>query len=121
MPQDHPTPPPPPPVGTHLPNPAYGQPQRARRSALFWVAIIGGCFGALILVLLILAAIGLPQLLKIKKTANQVSAIETIRSIGMAEMTYNTSLPVQWLRLLSCQPRGRLQIRSPWRASSPVD
>ena len=94
MTEDSPTPPPPPPpVGTPPPYPAYGPPQPARRPAWFWIAIIGGCFVLLIPVLLIVAALAIPQMLKARKTADETSAIQTIRSIGSAEISYNASYP----------------------------
>jgi type IV pilus assembly protein PilA len=89
--EDRPTPPPS--AGPPQPYPAYGQPKPARRSTWFWIAIIGGCLALLFVILLILAALAVPQLLKVKKTANQTSAIQTMRSIGQAEMAYNSAWP----------------------------
>lgn len=81
-------------LGTPQPYPANGQPQRARRSTWLWIAIIGGClFVLLIPVLLILGALAIPQFLKVKKSANQISAIQTMRSIGQAELAYNVTYP----------------------------
>ncbi len=96
MPEDHLSPPPPPPdTGAPQSVQPYGSPQpRPRRSTWFWVAIIGGCcFVLLIPVVLILMALAVPQLLKVKKTANQTSALQTMRSIGMAEISYNSAYP----------------------------
>ena len=92
MTEDSPTPPPPPPpVGTPQPYPAYGPPQPARRPAWFWIAIIGGCFVLLIPVLLIVAALAIPQMLKVRKVADETSAIQTMRTIGQAEISYNSA------------------------------
>jgi type IV pilus assembly protein PilA len=94
MPGDHPTPPPPPPpAGATLPNPQYGRPQREPRSKWFWIAILGGCFVVLIIVALIVAAVAIPQLLKVRKSANQVSAIQTVRAISSAETNYALTYP----------------------------
>jgi type IV pilus assembly protein PilA len=41
--------------------------------------------------MLILMALAVPQILKVKKNANQTSAIQTIRTIGSAEISYSTS------------------------------
>ena len=66
MPEDFPTPPPPPPPAATpppyappysyaqpypSPYPAYGQPPRPRRSAWFWVAVIGGSFAVIALLI----------------------------------------------------------------------
>jgi type IV pilus assembly protein PilA len=40
-------------------------------------------------IMLILMALAVPQMLKLKKNANQLSAVQTMRSIGSAEMSYN--------------------------------
>lgn len=73
------------------PYPAYGQPQPRRRSAWFWIAIIGGCFVSLVPILLIIAAVAIPQMLQAKKAANQAVALETMRAISSAEINYNAS------------------------------
>jgi protease-4 len=63
MPEDSPTPPPPPPppaapppfapapYAYAQPYPAYGRPPRPRRSAWFWIAIIGGSFAVIALLI----------------------------------------------------------------------
>jgi type IV pilus assembly protein PilA len=91
MTEDSPTPPPPPPAGTPPPYPTAGQPKR--HSAWFWIAIIGGCFVLLIPVLLIIAALAIPQMLKARKTADETSAIQTMRAIASAELSYNVAYP----------------------------
>jgi type IV pilus assembly protein PilA len=42
-------------------------------------------------IMLILMALAVPQMLKLKKNANQTSAIQTMRVIGSAEASYNGS------------------------------
>ena len=96
MTEDSPTPPPPPPpVGTPppYPYPAAGQSQPSGRSGWFWVAIVGGCFVLLLPVLLIIAAVAVPQMLKVRKVASETSAIQTMRTINSAEVSYNATYP----------------------------
>ncbi|MGA1981397.1 MAG: type II secretion system protein [Acidobacteriaceae bacterium] len=40
-------------------------------------------------IMLILMALAVPQMLKVKKNANQVSAVQTMHVIGSAELSYN--------------------------------
>lgn len=44
-------------------------------------------------IMLILMALAVPQMLKLKKHANELSAKQTIHTIGQAEMEYNSSYP----------------------------
>ena len=44
-------------------------------------------------IMLILMALTVPQMLKLKKTANQTSATQTMRTIGQAEVSYNSAYP----------------------------
>jgi type IV pilus assembly protein PilA len=44
-------------------------------------------------IMLILMALAVPQMLKLKKHANETSAAQTIRTIGQAELSYNSSYP----------------------------
>jgi type IV pilus assembly protein PilA len=44
-------------------------------------------------IMLILMALAVPQMLKVKKNANQTSAVQTMRTIGSAELSYNSSYP----------------------------
>ena len=44
-------------------------------------------------IMLILMALAVPQMLKVKKNANQTSAVQTMRTIGSAEMSYFSSYP----------------------------
>ena len=44
-------------------------------------------------IMLILMALAIPQMLKLKKTANQTSAIQTMLAIGEAEVSYNAAYP----------------------------
>ena len=80
---------PPPPIPPPPPYPAYADPQPPRKPAWFWIAIAAGCSLILLTVLLIVAAIAVPQVLKIKKHANQTAAIQTMRTIAQAEANYN--------------------------------
>jgi type IV pilus assembly protein PilA len=75
-----------------LPYPPYGPLQPRPRSAWFWIAILGSCFAVLFIVL-ILMALAVPQMLKLKKNADQTSAIQTMRAIGSAELVYSSSYP----------------------------
>ena len=81
---------PPPPL---TPYPAYQQPKPARKSIWFWIAIAGGCMVVLLILLFIVAAVSVPQMAKVKKVANQTSAIQTMRTIASAEITYNLTYP----------------------------
>ena len=47
----------------------------------------------LIPVLLIIAAVAVPQMLKVEKTADETSAIVTMRTIASAEVSYSASYP----------------------------
>lgn len=44
-------------------------------------------------VMLILMTLAVPQLLKLKKQANETSAIQSVRTIGQAELQYNSAYP----------------------------
>lgn len=44
-------------------------------------------------VMLILMTLAVPQLLKLKKQANETSAIQSVRTIGQAELQYNSAFP----------------------------
>lgn len=44
-------------------------------------------------IMLILMALAVPQMLKLKKHANETSATQTMRTIGQAEISYNSSYP----------------------------
>jgi type IV pilus assembly protein PilA len=44
-------------------------------------------------IMLILMALAVPQLLKLKKSANETSAKQTMRTIGQAELSYNSAYP----------------------------
>jgi type IV pilus assembly protein PilA len=60
---------------------------------LFWIAIVVGCLVLLITVLLIIAAVAIPNMLAVKKRADETSAIQTMRTIGSAEANYMVSYP----------------------------
>jgi type IV pilus assembly protein PilA len=44
-------------------------------------------------IMLILMALAIPQMLKMKKTANETSAVQSMRTIGSAEASYNAAYP----------------------------
>jgi type IV pilus assembly protein PilA len=44
-------------------------------------------------IMLVLMALAVPQMLKLKKQANQTSATQTMRTIGQAEISYNSEFP----------------------------
>ena len=44
-------------------------------------------------IMLIIMAFAVPQMLKVKKTADQDSAIQTLRTIGSAEASFNSEYP----------------------------
>ena len=87
------TPSSPPPPPAPLPSSAYTPPPpRPRRSAWFWIAIIGGCCGLLILTLFFLALF-IPSLLSVRKRANEASTVLVLHAIGQAEANYNVTYP----------------------------
>jgi type IV pilus assembly protein PilA len=79
---------------TPSPYPQYAPSQQQRRPAWFWIAIGGACLSVVVPILVILALITLPGLLRARnKPANQVAAIHTLRSIRSAEKRYNATYP----------------------------
>ena len=44
-------------------------------------------------IIIVLMALAIPQMLKMKKTANETSAVQTMRTIGQAESNYNSAFP----------------------------
>jgi type IV pilus assembly protein PilA len=68
---------------------------------LFWIAIVVGCLVLLITVLLIIAAVAIPNMLAVKKRADETSAIQTMRTIGSAEANYMVSYPSGYACALS--------------------
>ena len=44
-------------------------------------------------IMLIIMAFAVPQMLKVKKTADEDSAIQTMRTLGSAELSYNSAYP----------------------------
>ena len=44
-------------------------------------------------VMLILMTLAVPQLLKLRKSANETSAMQSVRTIGQAELQYNSAYP----------------------------
>ena len=44
-------------------------------------------------VMLILMTLAVPQMLKLTKQANETSAIQSVRTIGQAELQYNSAYP----------------------------
>jgi len=60
--------------------------RRAKGFSLFELLIVVG-------VILIIAAIAIPNLMRAKMAANESSAVQTIRQIATAEISYHTSYP----------------------------
>ncbi len=50
-------------------------------------------------VMLILMTLAVPQLLKIRKQGQELSAVQSIRTIGQAELQYNSAYPSMALRV----------------------
>src|SRR5277367_3582734 len=44
-------------------------------------------------VMLILMTLAVPQLLKLRKSGNETSAVQSVRTIGQAELQYNSAYP----------------------------
>src|ERR1700744_4114052 len=44
-------------------------------------------------VMLILMTLAVPQMLKLRKQANETSAVQSVRTIGQAELQYNSAYP----------------------------
>src|ERR1017187_9521617 len=44
-------------------------------------------------IMLIIMAFAVPQMLKVKKTADETSAVQTLRTVGSAEASFNSSYP----------------------------
>ncbi len=44
-------------------------------------------------IMLVLMTLAIPQLLKLRKTANETSALQSVRTIGQAELQYNSAYP----------------------------
>jgi len=44
-------------------------------------------------IMLIIMAFAVPQMLKVKKTADETSAVQTMRTIGSAEVSFNSAYP----------------------------
>ena len=65
-----------------------------RRPAWFWIAIAGGCFAVIIpMVFILLAVVAVPSMMRVRKAANQTSAIQSLRTIGSAEVIYSSTHP----------------------------
>ncbi len=47
-------------------------------------------------IILIIAAIAIPNLLRSRIAANEASAVASVRTLNTAEITYSTSYPVNW-------------------------
>jgi len=66
-------------------------------------------------IILIIAAIAIPNLLRARIAANESSAVSAVRTINTAEVTYSTSFPTTGyagtlhLRCRGCQRRKRCQ------------
>ena len=60
-------------------------------------------------IILIIAAIAIPNLLRSRMAANEASAVGSLRTINTAEVTYSTTYPsIGFAALTSLGRRGRL-------------
>jgi type IV pilus assembly protein PilA len=57
-------------------------------------------------IILIIAAIAIPNLIRSKMAANESSAVASLRTINTAEVTYNNNYPGQYGTLTSLGPSG---------------
>ena len=58
-------------------------------------------------VMLILMTLAVPQLLKLRKSANQTSAIQSVRTIAQAELQYNSAYPANGFSCSLAQMGGQ--------------
>ena len=58
-------------------------------------------------IILIIAAIAIPNLLRSRIAANEASAVGSLRTINTAEVTYASTYPAAWLRRLTWRPLDR--------------
>lgn len=65
---------------------SYASPRRDEGFTLIELLIVMS-------VMLVLMTLGIPQLLKIRKNTNETSAIQSLRTIENAELSYNSSYP----------------------------
>ena len=61
-------------------------------------------------VMLIIMTLAIPQMLKLKKQANHLSAVQSMRAIGQAELQYNSAYPANGFSCWS--PSCSWQLRS---------
>ena len=57
-------------------------------------------------IILIIAAIAIPNLIRSKQAANEASAVASLRTINTGEVTYNNSYPGTFATLASLGPGG---------------
>jgi type IV pilus assembly protein PilA len=57
-------------------------------------------------IILIIAAIAIPNLIRSKMAANESSAVASLRTLNTAEVTYNNNYPGQYGSLTSLGPTG---------------
>jgi prepilin-type N-terminal cleavage/methylation domain-containing protein len=57
-------------------------------------------------IILIIAAIAIPNLIRSKMAANEASAVASLRTINTGEVTYNNTYPGQFASLTSLGPGG---------------
>ncbi len=72
-------------------------------------------------VMLILMTLAVPQLLKLKKQANQTSAIQSVRTIGQAQLQYNSAYPCPWIFVLAGDAGRRSQVGRAIAGGGAVD
>ena len=63
-------------------------------------------------IILIIAAIAIPNLLRARIAANESSAVASVRTVNTAQITYNSSLSDDRLCVLAGEP-GRHKLRTP--------
>ncbi len=61
-------------------------------------------------VMLILMTLAVPQMLKLTKQAHETSAIQSVRTIGQAQLQYNSALSGEWFCLLAAGARWRSEV-----------
>ncbi len=61
-------------------------------------------------VMLILMTLALPQMLKFRKQAQETSAIQSVRTIGQAQLQYNSQYPAEWVLPARWRRWGRSEV-----------
>src|SRR5271157_469745 len=72
-------------------------------------------------IILIIAAIAVPNLLRSKMSANEASAVASLRTINTAEVTYNNTYPGTFAALSSLGPGGQVCVTPAVGAACLID